>query len=81
MIGALRFTSEEFGGIVIQVEDILNSRPLTPTSNNFDNFEVISTGHFLIGKPISAIPEPLLININSNHLSRYQRTTKVVQKI
>lgn len=80
-IGNLRFTYEEFETIIVQIEGILNSRPLTPISNDFDSFEVLTPGHFLIGRSINAIPEPMIMDINENRLSRWQRTTKVVQII
>ncbi|GBM62689.1 hypothetical protein AVEN_112956-1, partial [Araneus ventricosus] len=41
----------------------------------------LTPGHFLIGRPISSIPEPFLTDINENRLSRWQKTTKVVQLI
>ncbi|GBM57690.1 hypothetical protein AVEN_222540-1 [Araneus ventricosus] len=66
---------------MIQTEGILNSRPLTPLSSDEDNFDVLTPGRFLIGRPISSIPEPFLTDINENRLSRWQRTTKVVQLI
>ena len=78
-IGDLRLNYEEFESVVIQVEGILNSRPLTPMSNDFDDFEVLTPGHFLIGRPILAIPEPSLIDINTNRLSRWQRVSKITQ--
>ncbi|GFW04062.1 integrase catalytic domain-containing protein [Trichonephila clavipes] len=49
-IGNLHFTFEEFETIMIQVEGILNSRPLTPLSSDADNFDVLTPGHFLIGR-------------------------------
>ncbi|GFV75412.1 integrase catalytic domain-containing protein [Trichonephila clavipes] len=38
-LGRSRLTYEEFETVIIQVEGILYSRPLTPISNDFDNFE------------------------------------------
>ncbi|GFV90506.1 integrase catalytic domain-containing protein [Trichonephila clavipes] len=38
-LGRSRLTYEEFETVIIQVEGILNSRPLTPIYNDFDNFE------------------------------------------
>ncbi|GFV90510.1 integrase catalytic domain-containing protein [Trichonephila clavipes] len=39
-LGRSRLTYEEFETVIIQVEGILNSRPLTPIYNDFDNFEI-----------------------------------------
>ncbi|GFW01168.1 integrase catalytic domain-containing protein [Trichonephila clavipes] len=79
-IGNLHFTFEEFETIMIQVEGILNSRPLTPLSRDADNFDVLTPGYFLIGRPITSIPEPNLIDVNENRLSRWEKITKVVQR-
>ncbi|GFV88280.1 integrase catalytic domain-containing protein [Trichonephila clavipes] len=78
-IGNLHFTFEEFETIMIQVEGILNSRPLTLHSSDADNFGVLTRGHFLIGRPITPIPEPNLIGVNENRLSPWEKNTKVVQ--
>ncbi|GFY25964.1 integrase catalytic domain-containing protein [Trichonephila clavipes] len=79
-IGNLHFIFEEFETIMIQVEGILNSRPLTPLSSDADNFDVLTPGHFLIGRPITSIPEPNLIDVNENRLSRWEKITKVMQR-
>ncbi|GFY02496.1 integrase catalytic domain-containing protein [Trichonephila clavipes] len=77
-----RLTYEEFQTVIIQVEGILNSNPLffTPISNDFDNFEVLMPAHFLIGRSLHSILEPIVININDNRLSRWQKI-KVIQVI
>ncbi|GFS92644.1 integrase catalytic domain-containing protein [Trichonephila clavipes] len=76
-----KITFEEFETIIIQIEGILNSRPLVPLSDNINEYEVLTPGHFIIGRPISAIPEPAILDISDNRISRWQYTTKCVQTI
>ncbi|GFX63436.1 integrase catalytic domain-containing protein [Trichonephila clavipes] len=76
-----KITFEEFETIIIQIEGILNSRPLVPLSDNINEYEILTPGHFIIGRPISAIPEPAILDISGNRLSRWQYTTKCVQTI
>ncbi|GFS72113.1 integrase catalytic domain-containing protein [Trichonephila clavipes] len=76
-----KITFEEFETIIIQIEGILNSRPLVPLSDNINEYEVLTPGRFIIGRPISAIPEPAILDISDNRLSRWQYTTKCVQTI
>ncbi|GFT98334.1 integrase catalytic domain-containing protein [Trichonephila clavipes] len=52
-----------------------------PLSDNINEYEVLTPGHFIIGRPISAIPEPAILDISDNRLSRWQFTTKCVQTI
>ncbi|GFW98765.1 integrase catalytic domain-containing protein [Trichonephila clavipes] len=44
-----KITFEEFETIIIQIEGILNSRPLVPLSDNINEYEVLTPGHFIIG--------------------------------
>ncbi|GFV08693.1 integrase catalytic domain-containing protein [Trichonephila clavipes] len=76
-----KITFEEFETIIIKIEGILNSRPLVPLSDNINEYEVLTPGHFIIGRPISAIPEPAILDISDNRLSRWQYTTKCVQTL
>ncbi|GBL78500.1 hypothetical protein AVEN_42982-1 [Araneus ventricosus] len=72
---------EEFLTILIQIEGLLNSRPLIPLSSEVEDLEILTPGHFLVGRPITAIPEPLMIELNDNSLNRWQLLTKKVQTI
>ncbi|GFW16378.1 integrase catalytic domain-containing protein [Trichonephila clavipes] len=76
-----KITFEEFETIIIQIEGILNSRPFVPLSYNINEYEVLTPGHFIIGRAISAIPEPAILDISDNRLSRWQYTAKCVQTI
>ncbi|GBN10956.1 hypothetical protein AVEN_25289-1 [Araneus ventricosus] len=58
VIGNAQLTLEEFLTIILEIESVLNSRPLTPLSTEFDNFETLSPGHFLIGRPLTSFVEP-----------------------
>lgn len=77
----LRFTYEQFLTILNQIEGILNSRPLYPLSCDPEDFDVLTPGHFLIGRPITAISEPNLIEVPDNRLRVWQKSTKIVQQI
>ncbi|GBL93579.1 hypothetical protein AVEN_59755-1 [Araneus ventricosus] len=57
VIGGQKLTLEEFITILAEIEGVLNSRPLTPLSPEFDDFETLSPRHFLIGRPINGIVE------------------------
>ncbi|GBO21377.1 hypothetical protein AVEN_139965-1 [Araneus ventricosus] len=57
VIGGQKLTLQEFITILAEIEGVLNSRPFTPLSPEFDDFETLSPGHFLIGRPINGIVE------------------------
>ncbi|XP_055926899.1 uncharacterized protein LOC129958433 [Argiope bruennichi] len=71
IMGNLKFTYEEFLTILNQIEGILNSRPLYPLSCDPNDFDVLTPGHFLVGRPISAIVEPSLTELPDNRLKLF----------
>ncbi|GFX49544.1 pyridoxamine kinase [Trichonephila clavipes] len=73
VVGSARQTLEEFLTVITQIEGILNLRFLSPLPIYTDDFQVLTPGHFLIGKPINSLPEPTLTNRRDNLLNRWQR--------
>ncbi|GFU99027.1 integrase catalytic domain-containing protein [Trichonephila clavipes] len=68
-IGNLKTTLEEFLTIITLTEGILNSRPSTPLSEDIDDLEVLTPGHYLIERPITSISQPNLLDKSENTLS------------
>lgn len=78
-VGNKALTFEELTTIVVQIEGILNSRPLCPLKNDPNDFVALTPGHFLIGEPIIAPPEPVLNNEPKNLLDRWKHLQTVRQ--
>ncbi|XP_058449054.1 uncharacterized protein LOC131429015 [Malaya genurostris] len=72
-------TQEEMSTTVAQIEACLNSRPLTPISNDPTDLEALTPGHFLIGAPLQSLPEPDLCSLSVNRLSRWQLMQRILQ--
>ncbi|XP_039315197.1 uncharacterized protein LOC120359860 [Solenopsis invicta] len=79
IIGEASLKHDELLTLLTQVEAILNSRPLTPLSNDPSDLNALTPAHFLIGCPITAYPEPSLETLPINKLSRWQRVEKLKQ--
>lgn len=72
VIGDSTLTFEELATLLAQVEACLNSRPLQAISDDVDDFAALTPGHFLIGEPLHALPEPSLTDVPLNRFSRWQ---------
>lgn len=64
-------TYEEMNTLLIQIEAVLNSRPLCQQSDDPVDYRALSPGHFLIGRELTAIPEPLYHEVRDNALTKY----------
>ncbi|XP_062541892.1 uncharacterized protein LOC134209885 [Armigeres subalbatus] len=81
VIGNRMLKCDEMQTVVAQIEACLNSRPLTPMSNDPTDLEVLTPGHFLIQRPLTAVPELSLSELPENRLSRWQRVQQYSQVI
>ncbi|XP_047543339.1 uncharacterized protein LOC125075672 [Vanessa atalanta] len=78
-MGNSHLTFEEISTLFTQVESILNSRPLHPLSTSPDVFLALTPGHFLIGRPLTALPSPDLKTENLTTTQRYARLEQIRQ--
>lgn len=80
-LGEVCLTVGEMSTVLAQVEAVLNSRPLTPLSEDPSDLRVLTPGHFLIGDSLQAYPEKNLQEIPMNRLSRWQYTEQIKQHL
>lgn len=77
--GNALLTFEQFYTLLVQIEAVLNSRPLSPLSNEPSDLTPLTPSHFLIGRPLTSLPERDLVEIPENRLSTYQRIQQLQQ--
>lgn len=66
VVGESILTFEEMYTLFTQIESILNSRPLSDSDLN-----PLTPSHFLIGQPLTVIPEPSYSDTPINRLSHW----------
>lgn len=79
VVGETPLSPEDFTTLLVQVEGCLNSRPLTPMSDDPDDLEPLTPAHFLIGSSLQALPDPDLETIPANRLNHLQLMQKMLQ--
>jgi hypothetical protein len=79
-IGLATPTFEEMYTLLTRIEAILNSRPLTPISNDPNDLEPLTPGHFLSpGESLTAVHEGDITEVKTNRLSRWQLVERMRQ--
>lgn len=79
ILGETALTFEELATVFCKVEAVLNSRPLCPLSPDPNDLEVLTPGHFLIGQPLTALPEYPWMDVKRTRLSRFQMLQQMGQ--
>ncbi|XP_054281217.1 uncharacterized protein LOC128998886 [Macrosteles quadrilineatus] len=81
VIGDQVLTLPEFITVATQAEAMMNSRPLTPLSNDPSDLSSLTPGHFLIGAPLAAVPEADLSDAPQNRLKHWHLVQSLSQSI
>ncbi|KAL0870369.1 hypothetical protein ABMA27_005379 [Loxostege sticticalis] len=76
--GNSNLTFEELTTLFVQIEAILNSRPLSPISSDPLDLTPITPGHFLIGRPLMSVPSQPLEELKSTN--RYHLIERLRQQ-
>lgn len=79
VVGTANLTYEELYTIIIQVESCLNSRPISPLSNDPNDFNPLTPAHFLLRDSLQPIAQSICNTDNFRLMSRYQRQQQVVK--
>lgn len=63
LIGQQKYNFEEFTTILVRIESVLNSRPISPLSEDPVEFEALNPAHFLKGVSLLFAPKLPFDNI------------------
>lgn len=79
-IGTQILTYEEFNTILVQIEGLLNSRPICVLSSDPSDLSALTPNHFLNITPLKFLPaEYIDSTLSDNRLNRYQLLNRIVQ--
>lgn len=79
VLGDCKLTYEELNTLLVQIEAILNSRPITPLTSDANDMMPLTPGHFLVGRPLTSLPTPNYEDHSTHYLTRFQRIEQLRQ--
>lgn len=79
VVGETRLTYDEFETVLVQIEAILNSRPLCPISNDPNNV-ALTPAHFLIQDSLLSLPDNNLESVKTCLQDRWSMIQQLLQR-
>lgn len=79
IVGEAYLCYEDFNTVLVQIESVLNSRPICPLSPVPDQLNPLTPAHFLLGRSLTSLPEKSYLDVPQNRLKRYQRLQQIIQ--
>lgn len=70
---------EELYTVIVQVEAVLNSRPLCPLSIDPSDLNVLTLGHFLVETALNSVLEESVLSVPVNRMNRFQLLSQMQQ--
>ena len=80
IVGFRILSQIEFATLLCQIKVCLNSRPITALHDDPNDYSALTSGHFLIGRPLISPPDSTL-NITPLRLSRWQQVCAMLEQI
>ncbi|XP_060665543.1 uncharacterized protein LOC132797782 [Drosophila nasuta] len=75
-----KYTFEELYTLLAKIEACLNSRPISPMSEDPSDLLALTPGHFLVGGPLISVLEPPINQPATSILNQWQRLKALHQK-
>ncbi|XP_014215278.1 uncharacterized protein LOC106644343 [Copidosoma floridanum] len=79
VIGKKVLTFKQLNTLCIEIESILNSRPISPISSDPNDPLALTPAHFLIGRPLTMLPDHDLTSVPDNRLPAWKFVVKARQ--
>ncbi|XP_055527048.1 uncharacterized protein LOC129719682 [Wyeomyia smithii] len=78
-LGNAMLSFEDMATVLAEIEAAMNSRPLTPLTEDPNDLSILTPAHFLIGESLTALPASDFSASPIGRLSHYQRLQQRVQ--